>query len=164
MVEIASLLASSKTAYDIAKGLTSVYVDYKVQEQTAALLKILLSVETDALSIQSKHNEAIVTMGNLKKKILELENWIETMRQYEIKDIADGVFVLAYKKTEQSTEPMHWLCQKCYGEKKKSILQRVKHDSQGIHYICHSCSSEIIDHTNRIKRGPSQYDGAIKPR
>jgi hypothetical protein len=44
IAEISSLIASSKAAYDIAKGLTSVYVDDKVRERTSELLNILLTV------------------------------------------------------------------------------------------------------------------------
>lgn len=58
MIEISALITSSRAAYDIAKGLTSAYVDDKIRERTSELLTILLSVQTNALAVQAKHRRS----------------------------------------------------------------------------------------------------------
>ncbi|MGB5156338.1 MAG: hypothetical protein WBN77_02755 [Desulfobacterales bacterium] len=159
IAEIGSLISSSKTAYDIAKGLASVYVDDKVRERTSELIGILLSVQSDALAVNAQHQELLQKKYELEKKILEFENWSETERQYELKEIAVGVFVYAYKKTEQNPETMHWLCAKCYNERKKYPIQRRAHLPDGIHYICNNCNSNYIDHSKPLVLEDDYYEG-----
>ena len=45
---------------------------------------------------------------------------------------------------------MHWICAKCYNERKKSILQRKLKSMAGVNYICHTCKSEILDHSQSV--------------
>lgn len=150
IAEISSLIASSRTAYDIAKGLTSVYVDDKVKKHTSELISILLSVQTDALAVQSNHQELLKEKDNLEKKIVEFEKWAETERQYELKEIAPVIFVYSYKEGIEFTEPKHWLCTNCWKDKIKSIIRLSSEGSGSKKYICPNCKDEFY-----IRHGPS---------
>ena len=152
--EIASLIASSKAAYDIAKGLTSVHIDDKIRERTADLLGILLAVQSDALIVNAKHQELLKLKYDLEKKILEFENWSETERQYELKEVAPGIFVYAYKKTVESAEPMHWLCTNCWKDRIKSIIQKPLGDS----YTCPKCKTELYPFLNKRHSDSTDID------
>lgn len=160
IAEIGSLIASSKAAYDIAKGLGSVYVDDKVRERTSELLNILLSVQANALAVQANHQELLIVKDDLEKKILEFENWSETVRQYELKEVAPGVFVYSCKTPVNSSEPAHWLCAKCFQEKKVHIIQ-LDHESAGVrHYFCPNCSTKYnIRHNSSGASSPSRGSG-----
>lgn len=150
IAEIGSLLASSKVAYDIAKGISALKSDVDRNESISKILEVLLTVQTNALSVNAIAQELQEEKATLTQKIMEFEKWSETETQYELKEITSGIFVYSHKTAVDPTKPIHWLCAKCYHEQKKSILQRTRHDPGGMHYVCHSCSSEIIDHSKAI--------------
>ena len=156
-----SLYVSAKAAYEIAKGISALKTEVERNQAVSKVLEVLLSVQNDALSMQEKQSLLLTEVDNLKKKISEFEKWSEIERQYELKEIASGVFVYTYKQSDVNREPMHWLCAKCYNERKKSILQRTRHVIAGIFYICHTCNSEINDHSKEtpLDSGPSTGGG-----
>jgi hypothetical protein len=141
IAEISSLIASSKTAYDIAKGLTSVYVDDKVRERTSELVGILLAVQGDALAVNTQHQELLQEKYNLEKKILEFEQWNATKNNYEIKELAPGIIAYLRKKTDESINFAVWICPYCYDQKKESFLQRKGHSEDAGSYLCPSCKT-----------------------
>ena len=150
ITEISTLITSSKAAYDIAKGIYFLKSDVERNKNIAKILEVLVSVQFQASSILSKAHELEIEKHNLTKKIMEFENWSKTEAQYELKEITSGVFIYSYKKINSSSEPMHWLCTKCYNEKRKSILQYRKHLPDGIHYMCNTCNSNYIDHSKLL--------------
>jgi len=158
-IDPATLFTSVKTAYDIAKGISSLNTTVERNEAVSKVLEILLSVQSDALLMKEKHSLLLSEIDNLKKEISEFEKWSEIERQYELKEIAAGVYVYSYKKTDKTTEPSHWICAKCYSERKKSILQRKNKSTDGTMYICHTCNSEIMDHSQCEHYSPPSSGG-----
>ena len=150
IAEIGSLISSSKAAYDIAKGISSLKSEVDRNESISKILEVLLAVQMNALSVNAIAQKLQEDKRELAQKIMEFEKWSETETQYELKEIAAGVFVYSYKRTVKPSEPIHWLCAKCYNERKKSILQRRKHLPDGIHYLCNNCNSNFIDHSNPL--------------
>jgi hypothetical protein len=144
----ATLFTSIKFAYDFAKGINSLNSTVERNEAIAKTVEILRAVQDDALTMRERYSLLLTEKDNLIKKISEFEKWSEIERQYELKEIAPGVFVYAYQKTDKAIEPAHWICAKCYNERKKSILQRSKKDGHGTHYKCHTCGSTILDHSD----------------
>lgn len=140
IAEISSLISSSKAAYDIAKGVNALKSEVDRNEAISIILKVLLSVQSDALSVQSKTHELAIEKHNLTKKLMEFEKWSETEQQYELKEVIRGVFVYSYKKENEISQPMHWLCTNCWKDKVKSILQRTASDDT---YTCPKCKTEI---------------------
>ena len=136
IAEISTLIASSKTAYDIAKGLTSVYVDDKVRERTSELVGILLSVQSDALSVNTQHQELLQEKYNLEKKILEFEEWSAIKNNYELKELAPGIPAYLRKKTDESNNFEIWICPYCYNKKEESFLQLEYNYGTSISYFC----------------------------
>ncbi|MBI4650147.1 hypothetical protein HY745_02460 [Candidatus Desantisbacteria bacterium] len=57
---------------------------------------------------------------------MEFEKWADTELQYELKEIASGIFVYMYKKIDNSTKPKHWLCPYCFEKRKKIFLLNVQ--------------------------------------
>lgn len=141
IAEISTLVTSSKVAYDIAKGLTSVYVDDKVRERTSELLGILLSVQGDALSVNAKHQELLQEKYNLEKKILEFEEWSATKNNYELKELAPGFPAYLRKKLDDHIDFPVWICPYCYDKKKESPLQCEHNLETAIYYFCPECKT-----------------------
>ena len=150
IAEIGSLISSSKTAYVIAKGIYSLKSDVDRNESISKIIDILVSVQTNALSVNAIAQKLQEEKRHLEQKIVEFEKWSETESQYELKEIATGVFVYCCKPTDKTSEPMHWLCANCYNKRQKSILQRRTHGPGGIHYICNTCNSNFIDHSKPL--------------
>lgn len=151
IAEISSLVASSKAAYDIAKGINSLKSEIDRNESVSKVLEVLLAVQTQALSVNAIAQKLQEEKYELTKKVMEFEKWSETISQYELKEIAPGVLVYAYKKSDNSKEPMHWLCPNCFDTKRqKSIFQRMAQDGRGTHYACHGCGNKICDHSKPL--------------
>ncbi len=153
LAEISALVSSSKAAYDIAKGINSLKSEVDRNESISKILEVLLAVQTQALSVNAVAQQLQEEKYELTKKVMEFEKWTETETQYELKEIAPGVLVYAYKITNNNKEPMHWLCPNCFDTKRqKSIFQRVSQDGRGTFYACHGCGNQICDHSK-----PSPY-------
>lgn len=66
--EISSLLASSKAAYDIAKGINALKAEVQRNEAISKILEILVSVQFQASGVLSKAHELEIEKDNLAKK------------------------------------------------------------------------------------------------
>jgi hypothetical protein len=144
IAEISSLITSSKAAYDIAKGISALKSEVGKDEAISKILEVLISVQTEALSVNTIAQKLQQENYDLKSKILEYENWSETEQQYELKEVAPGTFIYSYKQSQDKTKPDHWLCPKCFQEKKTHILQLHYEGSAGpSEYICSNCNTVI---------------------
>jgi len=144
--EISSLVASSKAAYDIAKGISSLKTDVERNERLSETLDILISVKTNALTVLAICEKLQKEKDDLTQQIINLEKWSETESQYELKDIAPGIFVYSYKHINDSIKPMHWLCTKCYQERKAHIIQLDYEFPVYRRYICPNCKTTFTIH------------------
>jgi len=141
IAEITSLISSSKAAYDIAKGINAIKSEVDRNEAVSKILEVLIAVQTNALSVNAIAQELQREKYDLENKVRQYENWAETERQYELKEVVPETFVYAYK---DNTKPNHWLCPKCFQEKKTYILQLDYDGTAGPKsYICSNCSTII---------------------
>ena len=160
IAELSSLIASSKAAYDIAKGINALKTEVDRNEAISKILEVLISLQTQALSVNAIAQDLQQEKYDLKNKILQFENWAETERQYELKEVAPGMFVYNYKIPVESAKPSHWLCPKCFQEKKTYILQlRYDGTSGPKEYICSNCNLIIkIRHKSSNNSSPSSVN------
>lgn len=155
-----SLYVSAKAAYEIAKGISSLKTEVERNQAVSKVLEVLLSVQNDALSMQEKQSLLLTEKDNLVKKISEFEKWSEIESQYEFKELAPGVPVYAYKKTDKATQPIHLLCANCFSKKQKGHYVQSEMNYDGTHYKCLNCDKEIIDYSHKkpmpsLNRPPS---------
>ena len=59
LAEISSLISSSKAAYDIAKRISTLKAEVDRNQSVSDLLSVILSVQSDALSMQSKYQDLL---------------------------------------------------------------------------------------------------------
>jgi hypothetical protein len=73
---------------------------------------------------------------------MEMEHWQETESQYDLIRLQTGSLVRSPNHANPLRTPLHWLCENCFGNKKKSVLQRkgIEH-SQPLY--CPECRIEI---------------------
>jgi len=155
IAELTSLFSSAKVAYDIAKGISSLHVQVERDKAISELLKVLITVEEQALLSQEKTSSIIQEKDQLAKQLLEMDEWKITKNQYKLVEISSGSFVYAPNESYPFPNPVHWLCQNCLdNERKKSILQLQQKTPRGTDiYVCPSCKAPIKDrsHPNPIK-------------
>lgn len=138
--DFALFLQGFKGAIDIAKGLKSTYDQHTVSDAQAEFFEKLSDLYVRATSLYESHSTLTREKDELEKKLMEYEQWAQTERQYELKQVAPGKFVRSYKKSDKNTDPMHWLCPNCWEDKKKSILQGHPSLGDALEYICPRCN------------------------
>lgn len=158
IAEITAVLSTAKTAIDIAKGISALNAEVKRNESISKILEALIAIQSEALSMQEKYQGLLEEKNEIASQLKEFEQWADTERLYELKDLGGNVFVYAYKKTESSAEPMHYLCTNCFKDKKKSILQFAYADSSGTGYKCHNCNLLVCDRTKSNTDYNSTYN------
>jgi hypothetical protein len=99
ITEISSLIASIKTAYDLAKEISLLKTEVERNESISKILEILVSVQFQTSTVLAEVHKLEIEKHNLTKKLMEFEKWSETETQYELKEIASGVFMYVYKQT-----------------------------------------------------------------
>ncbi len=153
VAEIYGGISALKTAFDIAKGLKD--IDDATRRNAA-----VIELQEKILTAQAAQSELVETVGELKKRVAELEAWEADKKRYELKEIAPGVFAYLLKETMANGEPAHQLCAACYQHNKKSILQR-RDKGMNLLLHCPECSAEFkigdAKWPEAPSRGPNHY-------
>jgi peptide subunit release factor 1 (eRF1) len=133
--EVFAGLNAIKTAFDMAKGLKDI-------DDAARRNDAVIELQEKILSAQSAQPSLVETITDLKKRVAELETWETEKQRYELNEVATGVFAYRLKAQTTSTEPMHYLCARCYQHCRKSILQRRDRGSSKF-FECSECNTEL---------------------
>lgn len=142
--EIASALTSIKTFGDLTTLILKMKVDSAVTEKAIESQSAIISLQSTMLTLQSQYQALLDEKEELKKRLIEMEDWKTEAEKYELKEIAFHTFAYALKSDYANTAPAHWLCANCYGNGQKSILQSKPATSKGLPYSCLRCNGEII--------------------
>jgi hypothetical protein len=143
IAEITGLISSAKAAYDIAKGIDSLSEEVAVKEKAAELLRIIIAQTDDIMSLQEKYEKLSDSKKTIEEKLANLENWKEIASQYQLEQVSPGVFAYVPIRNSNVSDPMHWLCPRCFEDRKKSILQLAKERFVPFKYICLECQNAI---------------------
>ncbi len=145
-IELTGFLSSIRTTIDVVKGFQSTYSSIQIMEAKTELLERLIGIQSTALSLQQEHSALINEKNELQKKFIEFDSWKETESSYRLIDLDKGKFVYALKSPQLSSEPNHWLCQNCFNDRKKSILQAIFVNDFDEMYVCNRCKSYLSLH------------------
>lgn len=152
-----SVVASAKSAVDLAKSVkdlatadkspTLVSQSSDLHDKVINLNKLILDLQDSVASLQAEN-------AALKKQVIEHEDLQHDFEKYCLKELVTGVLVYGLKATVASAEPVHYLCAHCFTQSKKSILQLKREAISGDIYRCHTCGSEICDHSKKQDPSP----------
>jgi hypothetical protein len=143
-MELTSLVTSARAAYEIAKGLKASMDQAKLANEVSDLLERLLAVQADALALQSEHQSLIAEKSEIAKKLMQLDNWSNTEKQYTLHEPGPGIFVYASQVDNPSPKKQPWLCPRCFEDHIRSILQRRwDDDTSAARYDCPRCNAEF---------------------
>lgn len=146
--EISLLIASSQSAYDIAKSLSSTDSVIERNHLILKLLEVLINVQTQALSVSAISLQLKEENLQLTMKITELENWAQTISNYELKEMFPGILAHCRKGSDNNEDLEVWICPYCYNKKQESFLKY----REGHSYSCPQCKATFKE---RMHGNPS---------
>lgn len=146
---ISSALGGLKTAFDLTKAAVAARDDNKLAEAKQALNDRIIDVQNAALQLQEKHSAARDEIDALKDekrklsaRIAEIEQKNAEREKYDLKELSDGVFVLAEVGPSDDGRSPHYLCQPCMDNSaKKGVLKRELHSFQYV-LTCPVCGNK----------------------
>lgn len=95
----------------------------KIQGTVIDLQRAILEAQSSAFEAQQAQAEQVGHIRALEEEMARLKAWGAEKENYELKAIGNGAFAYMLKPAMRGTEPPHWLCQHCYENGKKSVLQ-----------------------------------------
>lgn len=144
-MEVASLLASAKAAYDIAKGINALKNEVDRNHAVSKILEVLIAVQTEALSLQEKHSLLTTKAQELEKECNFLKEWQIEKQRYELREIAPGLFARIEKGFVGTWQSAHKFCATCFEQNFKAPLQQEKIEvGRRLSLTCHRCKSKVI--------------------
>lgn len=148
--EITAAFTGLKMSADAVKTAAKLHNQVEIDLRSSELMDKIWNLNSIMLSLIDRCSMLENEKTELKKKIMNYENWENEASRYELKEIDSGVFVYSLKHQQNPSEPHHFLCEKCFNDKKKSILHRTSDtNDETIDFYCQSCKSEYSTHPNR---------------
>ena len=126
----------------IAKALIGLRDATMIDVKVIELRDNLIEVQSSTLQAQAEQSALIQEVYDLKQNIMEMEKWEEEKQRYQLIEPWSGCFIYALKEASKSTEIPHWICEHCYQDGRKAILQDgTKWDRHTMQIIkCSHCS------------------------
>lgn len=116
-----------------------------VHTKAIELQRQILAAQEAALNAREREETLIARIRALEEEIAQSKAWDAEAKDYELKQIASGAFAYTRQINTNSTEPPHWLCAKCFGYHKKSILQfQAQTADKRRVYRCPECASQVV--------------------
>jgi Zn finger protein HypA/HybF involved in hydrogenase expression len=144
---IQGTVSSLKLAGDIAKSFLNLKTISEVQGKVIELQSVILSAQSSALEAQSHESAMIEQIRNLKEEIARVKAWEKEKQRYKLISPWSGTVLYALKKESSASEPAHWICAKCYEDRRKSILnpqKKVVGRYFSYVFVCPTCKSEYF--------------------
>jgi hypothetical protein len=140
MYEIGAALAGIKTFTELTTLILKAKVDSAVREKAIESQAAVISLQTSMMTLQSQYQSLLREKDELEKRLVEIEDWKVEAAKYSLKELVPGALVYAPNSDAGDTAPEHWLCTRCYQERKKSILQRTIMPRV---YVCPACQTTV---------------------
>ena len=146
VIPFTDLIKVIKTAAAISKELLSLGLSKDASAKTSELSAELISAQQHATTAYSAQMEITKRVGELEKELIRYKEWSVEKRDYELKSIRGTAFAYAIKETVETPETKHWLCQPCFENAKKSVLQGKGPPAigRGRYWSCNSCGTNIL--------------------
>ena len=118
----------------------------------------ILSAQQGALAAYARETALLEEIGDLKKRVTELEAWETEKQRYELVALAPNVMAYSVKANARSAEPPHYICANCYQVGRKSFLNQYVHGEYHDAYRCKLCGEELSVDKGHPPRRNVRYD------
>ena len=134
-----------QAATTIAKELLGLNLSRNVSAKIIEMNAVILTAQSSALTAQAREMELADRVRKLEEEVVQLKDWNVNKQNYELKSIGGTSFAFMMKELVQTSEPKHWLCQPCFENAKKSVLQRKEQSARrGWYWACNGCGTDIL--------------------
>ena len=152
---INALVASLKTAADVAKALVDLKLTGEVHAKVAELQTALLAAQSSALSATSAQFQLQERVRELESRLKEAHDWSATKLRYALVSPWRGAAqVYALKRSEAHGEAPHLLCTNCFNAGKPVILNPARLGNRTI-MVCPACKASLEAGYSGV--GPAKY-------
>ena len=146
------LLDRATSASKVSRETVKV-LDTQIRQLTAEILAanaLALTAQADQFALSNRVRE-------LEAELMKREDWAAEQEHYTLHAVDSGAFVYALKPGVEATEPPHWLCQQCFQQQRKSILQfhsqppNVPGGGRGDYrrWVCSACGHALMAFYNK---------------
>ncbi|MGO8833197.1 MAG: hypothetical protein ACLQE9_10345 [Roseiarcus sp.] len=143
MVPDMSAIAQAFTALNgvktIAQGMISLRDTALISGKVVELNGKIIEAQNAIFAIQSERSTLVQRINELEKQIVQLEAWDTDKQKYELKNLGGNALAYMLKPEARGSEPPHWVCTNCYGDRRISIIQR----TTGNVHMCPKCRELI---------------------
>ena len=146
VIVTSAALTAYNHASNIIKSLFKLKMDNAIIEKLNMLNKELFSIHSSNLELQQKLASSDAEITNLKKEIAQFEEWENQKVRYKLYSPWDSAVVYAITEANSRGEPPHWLCTKCFENRKRSFLYPRKSKDTGYEEFFCNCGAVVSSH------------------
>ena len=103
----------------------------------------ILAAQRGAMTAQANEAALLDEVGQLKKRVTDLEAWDREKARYELMALAPNVMAYSVKADARGSEPPHYICANCYNVGRKSFLNHVVQARSFDRYKCGNCDEGL---------------------
>ena len=140
LAEATAAFTSLKTATDIAKTLLALREAAQFNSQLADLLNAVVEARLQTVAIQESHTSISSRVKELEQELEHLKRWDAEAKNYEVLEVAHGVFAYVAKEQKQALQSAQKLCSNCFHQHIKSFLQQANDERRDRSLSCHRCT------------------------
>lgn len=129
---VGAALGSLNAAIDLARSAVGAKIDSEVRAKVSDAMAALILAQAQLLDARVQMNDLVDENRKLKRELEERENWKQRVGRYELVEAPGGAMVYRF-----NGQPSHYVCPRCYEDKKLHILQDTKGHSGA--WQCPSC-------------------------
>ena len=152
---IGAAATSLKAAGDIASTLIGLKKSTDVQAKAIELNQKLIEAQHQIFAVNAEYANLMEKVRSLEAELERQNDWNKIKENYKLTNPWDGPAQVYGVKESCVGEVPHWICTKCFEDKRRSILQPQENIGSRILMICATCKAEINTGYNGI--GPAEY-------
>lgn len=143
LTEASAAFGGLKTAYELAKGMNALTTDAKVKLATIELMETILAAQQNALAAQEAQATLLKRVSELEMELGHAKAWSDEQERYELKEFPAGTFAYVLRESHANGETSHRICQQCYEDGQKSVLQTTRRLRGGEEVVCNRCKMSL---------------------
>ena len=128
--------SSSQVASELVESLNT-----KIRELHAEIVAAYAS----AFTAQADQFALANRVRELEEQLMQAKDWSAEKERDVMHAVDAGAFAYVLKPGVKPAEPPHWLCQQCFQQQRKSVLQLAGH-AAGHHsrWLCGACEQALL--------------------
>jgi Zn finger protein HypA/HybF involved in hydrogenase expression len=143
LATFSTVAGSLKTLADTVKTMVNLRDSVAFQAKANELQSQISAALADAISAYDAQSTQLQHIRELEEEIGRMKAWEAEKQRYELKDLGWGALAYMLKTDARNTEPPHWVCTNCYGQRRISIIQYAMKKGEGRRLCCPACHMQI---------------------